>query len=59
MSTGPSFFQTPMGRAFFERDVPALVKNLGRIADALEQLVARLPPPSPAPAPEEKKSEQR
>ena len=41
--SGPSFFQTIMGRKFFEGDVPALVKNLGRIADALETIAARLP----------------
>jgi hypothetical protein len=48
--SGPSFWQTIMGRKTIEVDVPALVKNLGRIADALEVIAARLPPPSP-PAP--------
>ena len=30
------FFQTAMGRTFFERTLPALVDNVGRIADRLE-----------------------
>jgi hypothetical protein len=34
--SGPDFFQTPMGRKFFEADVPRLLKTLSRIADALE-----------------------
>lgn len=33
--SGPEFFQTKMGHAFFERDVPAIRKALDRIADAL------------------------
>ena len=41
--SGPSFWQTIMGRKTIEVDVPALVKNLGRIADALEAIAARLP----------------
>lgn len=49
--SGPSFFQTIMGRKFFEGDVPALVKNLGRIADALETIASRLPEPKPAETP--------
>lgn len=49
--SGPSFFQTIMGRKFFEGDVPALVKNLGRIADALETIAARLPEPNAAETP--------
>ena len=49
--SGPSFFQTIMGRKFFEGDVPALVKNLGRIADALETIAARLPEPKAADTP--------
>jgi len=32
------FFQTLMGRKFFEADVPRLVRAVERIADALEQL---------------------
>ena len=30
------FFETVMGRRFFEGQLPALIKALGRIADALE-----------------------
>lgn len=33
---GPEFFQTLMGRKFYEHDVPELVRQLKRIADALE-----------------------
>ena len=32
----PQFFQTAMGKAFYERNVPRLAKALERIADALE-----------------------
>ena len=49
--SGPSFWQTIMGRKTIEVDVPALVKNLGRIADALETIAARLPEPKPAETP--------
>lgn len=45
--SGPSFWQTMLGRKTIEVDVPALVRNLGRIADALEVIAARLPPASP------------
>jgi hypothetical protein len=31
------FFQTVMGRKFYEADVPALIRKLDRIAAALEQ----------------------
>lgn len=37
----PEFFQTPMGRRFYEHTVPELTKQLERIADALEALLAR------------------
>ena len=37
---GPSFFQTLMGRAFYERDVPALVRELQRLNANLERLTA-------------------
>lgn len=33
---GPEFFQTIMGKRFFEGQLPRLIKNLGRIADVLE-----------------------
>lgn len=34
---GPKFFQTVMGKRFYESDVPRLVKALERIAKALER----------------------
>lgn len=36
-----------MGRTFFERTMPRLVGELGRIADALERLADRLDGPRP------------
>ena len=33
------FSRTPMGRVFFEVTLPALVKNLARLADGVERLV--------------------
>jgi hypothetical protein len=33
--TGPEFFQTPMGRRFYERDVPRAVDALSEIAKIL------------------------
>ena len=33
---GPEFYQTMMGRRFFEGQLPALIKALNRIADAME-----------------------
>lgn len=33
---GPEFFQTGMGRKFYESDVPRIAKALERIATALE-----------------------
>lgn len=43
------FYRTVMGRKFFERDVPELVRHLARIADALEHL--QIPAPAPAATP--------
>ena len=37
MSNGPEFFQTRMGATFFEHTMPELVKQLKRIANALER----------------------
>jgi len=37
------FFMTAMGRAFFERDVPALVKELVHLNSLLERLVENQP----------------
>ena len=34
---GPSFFQTMLGRKFYEHDVPQVANSLKRIADALEK----------------------
>lgn len=34
---GPEFFQTLMGKRFYEGDVPRIIKALERIADALEK----------------------
>ena len=36
---GTLFHQTAMGRAFYERDVPALVRELARLNDLLTKLV--------------------
>jgi len=33
--SGPKFFETPMGRSFFSRDVPALIRNLDKLVKAL------------------------
>lgn len=38
MSNGPEFFQTIMGRKFFDADVPRAIRALEQIADALEQI---------------------
>lgn len=34
----PQFHETGYGKRFFDSQLPALIKNLGRIADALEQV---------------------
>lgn len=34
---GPEFYQTGLGRKFYEVDVPELVKQMARIAAALEE----------------------
>ncbi len=34
---GPEFFQTQMGRKFYEHDFPALIKAVNRLADAMEE----------------------
>lgn len=38
--SGPSFFQTYMGQRFYEGTMPALVRQLARLNDNLERLVA-------------------
>ena len=35
------FYQTAMGRNYYERDVPALVKELARLNSLLQQLVEK------------------
>jgi hypothetical protein len=40
--SGPEFFQTHMGRKFFQSDVPKMVILLERIAKALEDLAGDL-----------------
>jgi hypothetical protein len=40
MGNGPEFFQTIMGRKFYEADVPRALKALERIAAALERIAA-------------------
>ena len=34
--SGPEFFQTRMGVRFFEHTLPELVKQVSRLADAIE-----------------------
>lgn len=36
MSNGPEFYQTPMGRRYYESTLPKMVETLERIAKALE-----------------------
>jgi hypothetical protein len=40
--SGPEFFQTIMGRKFFQSDVPRMLTLMERIAKALENLVGEL-----------------
>lgn len=40
---GPEFFQTGMGRRFYEHDVPRIADSLVRIAESLEKLIERIP----------------
>lgn len=47
--TGPQFHETRRGQLFFERDLPELIKQLRRIADAISILGTRAPtPPDPS-----------
>lgn len=61
--SGPSFWQTLLGRRAIEKDLPQLVENLGRIAAALEVIAVRLPrPPAPtlpSPSPAQEKEPPR
>ena len=38
----PQFFQTRMGRTFYEHTVPELVKQLSRLSELLERIADRL-----------------
>ena len=38
--SGPAFFQTGYGRRFFDAQLPDLIRQLTRIADALEAQAA-------------------
>ena len=40
--SGPAFFQTLMGRQFYESTLPKFVKEVGRVATAIERLAAAL-----------------
>lgn len=37
MSNGPKFFQTPMGRHYFEKQLPDQIKAMNRLAEAIEK----------------------
>jgi hypothetical protein len=37
--SGPEFWQTPMGKRFYEHTLPELVKQLGRLTDLGERVV--------------------
>ena len=39
---GPEFWRTPMGHRYYEHTLPELARQLERVADALEALLARL-----------------
>ncbi len=50
MSHGPQLHETRIGQRFFEHTLPELVRELSRIADALETLAATTgPKPTPQP----------
>ncbi|CAM4493445.1 hypothetical protein [Corallococcus exiguus] len=38
--SGPDFFQTHMGQRFYEGTMPALVRELKRLNDNMERMVA-------------------
>jgi hypothetical protein len=40
--SGIDFHRTVMGAKFYNKDVPDLVRNLARIADALEKIVSNM-----------------
>ena len=43
--SGIQFHETRMGRTFFERDFPELVRQLARMNELLERLVDRMDEP--------------
>jgi hypothetical protein len=49
--SGIDFYQTVMGRAFYDGTMPKLAEALERIASALETLVEQEARRQPAPAP--------
>jgi hypothetical protein len=57
MSNGPEFFQTIMGRKFYDADVPRIAKALERIAAALEAQAAARTPRATETIPEQKTGE--
>jgi hypothetical protein len=40
--SGPEFFQTSMGKRFYEHTMPELVRQVGRLAEALEGILAAM-----------------
>ena len=44
------FFRTRMGHTFYEATMPSLVRELARLNDNLERLVALVEKPAPKPA---------
>ena len=42
--SGLQFHETRMGRTFFERDFPELVRQLQRMNELMKQFADRLPP---------------
>ena len=40
---GPDFFQTHMGRTFYEGTLPRLIKQLERLNDNLDRIATGLP----------------
>lgn len=40
---GPEFFQTLLGRKFYEHDFPELVRQLARLNNNLERITSALP----------------
>ena len=49
---GPEFFQTMMGRKFYEHDVPELIKAFNRLSEAIEESNALMKKSSAPSAPE-------